>query len=285
MPFELKSQTDYLLIELKGDCVGDEKPSIMDAFKAELEKGAFKRVIFQCNSCGHISTPFMREMARIFKELKTLNGELRLVGANPQVVESIKRNGLDRILVNRLSLRGALVDFGLVKAKEFDVNFINPFLNATQKVFKVQCFTETKPSKPYLKKSTDPMLLGDISGIISISSETFNGTLAVSLSEPIFASVATKMLGEKIEAIKEDNVDLIGELANMILGQAKIELSSLGYSIQMALPSCVWGKDHKIKHFGGGICVVIPFETEFGTFYSEIMTNNAVAQATAKKTA
>jgi len=42
----------------------------------------------------------------------------------------------------------------------------------------------------------------------------------------------------------------------------------------MAIPSCVWGKDHKIKSFGGGICVVIPFETEAGTFYSEVSTNN-----------
>jgi chemotaxis protein CheX len=183
-----------------------------------------------------------------------------------------------------MSLRGALVDFGLVKKKEMDVNIINPFLNATIKVLKIQCFLEAKPQKPHLKKPTDPLLLGDVSGIISIVSEVFNGTMAISLSEAVFKKIAENMLGEKCEAITEQNVDLVGELANIILGQAKIELGQLGYAIQMAIPSCVWGKDHKIKHFGGGSCVVLPFDTEAGVIHCEVMTNNnAIADLTSKK--
>jgi chemotaxis protein CheX len=276
MPFEILSQNEYLLMKLSGECNGDEKPSTLAAFMDAQKQTQLKHLIVNCGECSSMSAAFLRQLSQIFRELKTVNGGLRLVGATDVIRETIVRNGLDRILVNKMSLRGALVDFGLVKTKEFDVNFINPFLNATQKVFKVQCFTEAKPGKPSLKKAGDPLLLGDISGIISISSETFNGTLAISLSETVFVNVASKMLGEEIKAIDEGNVDLVGELANIILGQAKIELSQLGYGIQMALPSCVWGKDHKIKHFGGGVCVVIPMETEFGTFYSEVMTTSLV---------
>jgi chemotaxis protein CheX len=170
-----------------------------------------------------------------------------------------------------------MIDLGLAKAKEFDVNFINPFLNATLKTFKVQCFMEAKPGKPSLKKASDPLLMGDVSGIISITSESFVGTLAISLSEAMFKVISGKMLGETCEAVTEDNVDLVGELANIILGQATIDLQKLGYGIQMALPSCVWGKDHKIKHFRSGICIVIPFETEFGTFHTEVMSNSNIA--------
>ncbi len=219
---------------------------------------------------------FMRHLAQVYRDLKTLNGQIRLVGCNPKLQDAIKNSGLDRILMNKMSLRGALVDFGLVKQKEFDVNFINPFLNATQKVLKIQCFIEAKPLKPHLKKPTDPLLLGDVSGIISINSETFSGTLAISLPEKIFLTIVKNMLGEEMTAITDQNVDLVGEIANIILGQAKLELIGLGYSLQAALPSCVWGKDHKIKHFGTGVCVVIPFETPVGTFYSEIMTNNGL---------
>ena len=140
---------------------------------------------------------------------------------------------------------------------------------------------EITPGKPFLKKETDPLLMGDVSGIISINSETFNGTLAISIMEPIFNKIASNMLGEKITAIEEKYVDLVGELANMILGQAKLELMSLGYSIQSALPSCVWGKDHKVKHFGSGQCIVLPFITDVGTLYSEIMTSSSVAGLTA----
>ncbi len=274
MPFEIINQTEYLLCKITGDFNGDEEVTLDKAMGDQIKSSNLKYVVVNCADCGTIGPVGFRQMVAILKELKALNGQLRLVGCSYPLTEHIKRSGLDRMLINKMSLRGVLVDFGLVKQKEFDVNFINPFLNATMKVFKIQCFTEAKAQKPFIKKPTDPLLLGDISGIISITSETFNGTLAISLSEDMFAKIASKMLGEDIKGINEGNVDLIGELANIILGQAKIELGNVGYSIQMALPSCVWGKDHKIKHFGGGVCVVIPFESEFGTFHTEIMTNN-----------
>lgn len=285
MPFEIVSQNEYLLVKLAGNCIGDEKPDVYTAFTDQQKQTQLKFLVINCADCSQMSGQILRQLSLIYKDLKSLNGGLRLVAANESVRSTLEKNGLDRILINRVSLRGALMDFGLVKAKEFDVNFINPFLNATKKVFKVQCFTEATPQKPSLKKPTDPLLLGDISGIISISSETFNGTLAISLSESVFVNIASKMLGETITAINEQNVDLVGELANIILGQAKIELAQLGYAIQMALPSCVWGKDHKIKHFGGGVCVVIPMETEFGLFYAEVMTASALNASNGSKAA
>lgn len=279
MPFEIVPQSEYLLIKLTGECQGDESPSLAEAFTKAKEESKLKLVVFQMGDCSLVSTMFLRHMSQVYREIKTTNGMMRLVGAKKQIVEQIKTNGLDRILVNKMSLKGALVDLGLAMVKEFDVNFINPFLESTQKVFKVQCFMDTRPQKPYLKKPNDPLLLGDISGVISIISETFAGTMAISLSESIFLKVAENMLGEKISAIEEKYVDLIGELANIILGQAKIILGGLGYNVGKALPSCVWGKDHKIKHFGGGVCVVIPFETDFGTFYTEVMTQSAMGES------
>ncbi|MGZ3785359.1 MAG: chemotaxis protein CheX [Bdellovibrio sp.] len=272
MPFEFIPQNDYLIINLSGDCLGDEKPSLTETYQQVATQNPVKYILFQTANCNHMSSSFMREIALIYKALKSVNGGLRLVGTSEKVKSLIVAQGLDMILVTKLSLRGALVDFGLAKEKQLDVNFINPFLSATQRVFKIQCFLDVTPGKPFIKKSTDPLLLGDVSGIISISSETFNGTLAISLPEAIFLKIGTNMTGEPIEKITETNIDLVGELANIILGQAKLELNKLGFSIQMAIPSCVWGKDHKIKHYGGSACVVIPFETATGTFYAEIMT-------------
>jgi len=285
MPFEILNQNEYLMITLKGDCQLDNTSKIFEKYKEQLKLTNIKLLIIQCSECSNIATPLIRELAQIFREIKAVNGQLRLVAANPQIVFSIRNNGLDRILVNKLSLRGALVDFGLVKSKDFDVNFINPFLNSTQKVLKIQASMETTPEKPYVKKPTDPLLLGDISGIISITSETFTGTLAISLSEEIFKKIASNMLGQEVLEVSESNVDLVGELANIILGQAKLELAKVGYAVQSALPSCVWGKDHKIKHFGTGICIVIPFKTEFGMFYAEVMTSHNLLAQVPKKTA
>jgi chemotaxis protein CheX len=283
MAFEVVNQNDYILIHLKGECGSSPSDAgLLDKFQLVAVESNLKFVVFQCSECSSISPSILREIASIHKIVKTTNGGVRFVSANKTILDFIKNQGLDRILVNKLSLRGALVDFGLAKTKDFDANFINPFLNATRKVFKVQCFMDITPGKPFLKKETDPLLMGDVSGIISINSETFNGTLAISIMAPIFCKIASNMIGEDVKEIEEKYVDLVGELANMILGQAKIELLSLGYGIQSAIPSCVWGKDHKVKHFGSGQCIVLPFNTDAGVLYSEIMTSSSVAGLGAK---
>lgn len=276
---QIVNQTNYILVKIIGDTTNDANaPTLALDVKKMMDETSLKFVLVQCSECQAFTTTLTREFAAIYKLVKSFNGGLRLVAANKEILEFLKTQGLDRILVNKLSLRGALVDFGLAKERDFDANFINPFLSSTKKVLKVQCFMDINPQKPHLKKATDPLLLGDVSGIITINSETFTGTLAISMSEAIFIKIVGNMLGEEIQKIEEKNVDLVGELSNMILGQAKIELLGLGYSIQSALPSCVWGKDHKIKHFGGGQCIVLPFDTEAGVLYIEIMTNNSLGE-------
>ncbi len=278
MPFEFTPQTEYLVLTLKGECNGDGADKVMPGAEKHLAAGNLKFVVVQCSECGDIDTVFLRTLAQLYKRVKDLNGKLCLVHANDKIQEAIKRNGLDRILPWKMSLRGALVEFGLVKSKEFDVNFINPFLAATQKVLKVQCFLEATAQKPFIKKPTDPPLLGDISGIIGLTAETFNGTLAISFPSSLFLVLATNMFGQPYTEITSEIVDLAGELSNMILGQAKMVLNPLGYQIQQAIPSCVWGKDHKIKHFGGGACVVLPFETKAGIFHVEVISNSGVQE-------
>jgi chemotaxis protein CheX len=276
MPFDVVKQTDYLLVKLEGDCLSGEGVAVSDVFRLEMEVSGLKYAVIQCSDCGRMDRGFMRELITIHQLLKSKNGKMRLVGANEHLLQMFEKNGVDQVLVNRMSLRGALADLGLAKAKEFDVNFINPFLNATVKVFKVQCFMELKPQKPRVKSAEEPPLFGDVSGIISVNSETFVGNLAISMSESTFVAVVKNMLGETVSGVTERHVDLVGELANMILGQAKLELATLGYRIDMALPSCVWGKDHQIKHFGSGRCVVLPFETAYGIICSEIMTQSTI---------
>jgi chemotaxis protein CheX len=279
MPFEIVNQGDYHLIKLIGFLKGDEKPSLLDSIQGKMAESPAKHIIVHCGECGEISLLFVRQLAQVYKEVKERNGIMRLIQANDALKKMIEANGLDRILIPRASLRGALVDMGLASNKELDVNFINPFLNSTLKVLKIQCQVDARHQKPYLKRPNDPRLLGDISGIIAISSEAFSGTLAISMAEKVFLRCVNNMLGEEATGITEENVDLIGELANIILGQTKAELNELGYVFQMTLPSCIWGKDHKIKQFGTGLCMVIPFETDDGIVFVEVMTGSLPGEA------
>lgn len=283
MAFELNFQNDYVSLILKGECTGNEVPSVDEYALKEAKSRGIKNVIVQCGECGSVSTHFLRQLSQIFRGLKEINGKMCLVNVNEEIQNNIRKNGLDRILVSKISLRGALIEFGVVKAKDFDVAFINPFLNATQKVIKVQCSMEAIPQKPFVKQPNDPLLLGDISGIIGVTSETFNGTLAISFPEVLFVKLASNMLAQQFDKISDDIVDLAGELSNIILGQAKIELNTLGYRIQQAIPSCVWGKEHKIKHFGSSMCIVLPFKTPAGIFHVEVSSSQALLESKTTK--
>jgi len=150
-----------------------------------------------------------------------------------------------------------------------DTEFIGPFLNATVQVLKVQANIESKTGKVYIKKPEDKSF-GDVSGVISIDSEAFTGTVMVSFSEKTFLNIMSAMLGETYEVMNQDLLDGAGEITNMIFGQAKVVLNERGYGIKMAIPTVVSGKNHTLSTNGKGPIFVIPFESQAGPFVVHI---------------
>ncbi len=150
-----------------------------------------------------------------------------------------------------------------------DINFINPFLGATLHVLKVQANIEAAPGKVYMKKPADN-LKGDVSGVIGIVSDTFNGSVIISFPEATFLNVIGSMLGETYTELNKEILDGAGEITNMIFGQAKITLNERGYGIKIALPQVITGKGHSLSAMSKGPTVVIPFTSPAGDFFVEI---------------
>lgn len=151
-----------------------------------------------------------------------------------------------------------------------NVEYINPFLKATVNVLKTMAFTESTPGKPFLKK--EPIAGGDISGIIGITGET-EGSLSVTFSEACICHVVGNMFGEKIEAINKEVEDAVGEITNMISGDARRELAELGHVLKAAIPTVITGKNHTITHMVKGPTIAIPFSTSAGDFVVEVCFN------------
>jgi chemotaxis protein CheX len=150
-----------------------------------------------------------------------------------------------------------------------DANFINPFLSATLNVLKIQANIIAEPGK-LLRKNPGESLRGDVSGVVGITSNTFNGSVAISFPEATFLKVISGMLGEEVHELTPDIIDGAGEITNMIFGQAKIVLNDRGHGIQMALPQVVTGKDHSLMALSKGPAVVVPFTGPAGEFTVEI---------------
>ena len=148
-----------------------------------------------------------------------------------------------------------------------DVTLVNPFISATVKVLETMASTKVNPGKPFLKK--DKIARGDVTGIIGITGEA-NGTISVTFDEGSILGIVSKMFGEELKEINAEISDAVGELTNMISGQARRKLEENGREFQAAIPSVVTGKDHEINHITSGPIVAIPFTTDGGKFTIEI---------------
>jgi chemotaxis protein CheX len=151
--------------------------------------------------------------------------------------------------------------------RTLDVKIINPFINATLNVLETMAFIKAEAQKPYLKK--DNVAKGDVSGIVGITGET-NGTVFITFDESCIVRVVSNMFGEPIHEINDDIKDAVGELTNMISGQARKELEEIGQVFQGAIPSVVSGKNHELMSVTGGPKIAVPFKTDFGNFTIEL---------------
>ncbi|MDY0131556.1 MAG: chemotaxis protein CheX [Desulforegulaceae bacterium] len=148
-----------------------------------------------------------------------------------------------------------------------DASLINPFINATMNVLETMAFIKSGAGKPYLKK--DKVAKGDVTGIIGLTGVA-NGTIAVTFEENAILKIVSNMFGEEMVSLNHEVADAVGEITNMISGQARRELEGLGRVFEAAIPSVVSGKDHEISHYTEGPVIAIPFKTEGGTFTIEV---------------
>ena len=136
-------------------------------------------------------------------------------------------------------------------------------------VLKIQASTEVRAGKPTLK-SEAKNLVADISGVIGITSDSFSGSVVIAFPQKTFLAVMSRMIGEECTSLNKEIIDGVGELTNIIFGQAKITLNEKGYGIKTAIPSVISGQGHTVQNFGEGPVVMIPFNTDVGDFYVEI---------------
>jgi len=148
-----------------------------------------------------------------------------------------------------------------------DVKLINPFINATINVLETMAFITVNAGKPYLKK--DDVAIGDVSGILGLTGVA-NGTIAVTFEEKCILTVVSNMFGETMSELNSEIADAVGELTNMISGQARRELEEMGKVFKAAIPSVVTGRGHSIIHFTRGPKIAIPFSTDNGNFTIEV---------------
>jgi chemotaxis protein CheX len=96
------------------------------------------------------------------------------------------------------------------------------------------------------------------------------GSVALTFPTKTALNIYRLTMGEEANGLNADVRDIVGELANIIAGAAKVEFSELSISYHISIPTIVVGKNHAISHKGSLPVIVIPFQLKKEIFFMEI---------------
>jgi chemotaxis protein CheX len=156
-----------------------------------------------------------------------------------------------------------------------DVKLINPFLNGAKEVLQKMVSVAATVGTPYIKQ--DDRATGDVSGIIGLTGDAI-GSLAVSFSEPCICGIAGAMLSESFAQANQEVFDAVGEITNMISGVARTYLEKDTLTVWAGIPAVVFGKNHYVKHILKSPSIVIPFTTEYGSFFVDVCIKSTLSK-------
>jgi len=133
------------------------------------------------------------------------------------------------------------------------VDYINPFIEASQQVF--QMVTGIKPSlkKVYLKKS--PYASDSVAVLVGLTGK-IRGQVIISLSTETAKLIASIMMGGMpVDSFDDMAKSAISELGNMIIGNTATILSTRGISVEITPPSLLMVDNIVVSQKMNNICV------------------------------
>lgn len=155
-----------------------------------------------------------------------------------------------------------------------DAAYIRPFISAVQNVFSMMVQLQITIQDPVIK--TESHATFDVSGIIGLSGDVV-GNVVLSFPTDSAERIVTLFTGMEMTSDHEDFADAIGELVNMVTGNAKADFEDREVSI--SCPSVVIGHDHTIGRPKEIPCVAIPCQSDCGDFVIEVCIQDRSASS------
>jgi chemotaxis protein CheX len=145
------------------------------------------------------------------------------------------------------------------------VEHINPFIKSTRETFitMLGCEAHRGDVAVSQRKPEDPRQILAMVGL----SGRMRGMVSITFPERTALRVVERLLGMEADAVDETVYDAISEMANIIAGGAKAELSGAHEKpLELSLPTVVHGAGYEVEFPSGAVWVEIPFESELGAF-------------------
>lgn len=125
-----------------------------------------------------------------------------------------------------------------------NAEYVNPFLEASSAVFKTLLNVDLRRGKIIIKEMPDPTL--EVAIIIGITGAV-TGEVVFSMGFNMVNKIAEILAPGLTEAqIRTEYKDIVGEIANMITGNAMNLFAYTGKRIEMTTPTVIEGKNFTI---------------------------------------
>jgi chemotaxis protein CheX len=145
---------------------------------------------------------------------------------------------------------------------------LEPFISAASLTLSELAQTELTVRSIY--RTPHPRTLGDISAVLSLAPEG-DGVLVLSFPAQTANALAARILAEVTQAPDDCLVrDCMGEVANVVAGQAKTLLAETRYQLVLGTPSVISGHDLEFGCRAAAEGLVAVFSSDAGEFALQV---------------
>ena len=146
-------------------------------------------------------------------------------------------------------------------SKKLNITLVNPFLGAAYDVFKQVIGCELKKGKITLKE--EPTAEHEVAIIIGISGREHTGIVVYSMQDYTAKKIINNLVPDfQFSNDKKIFTDALGELANIISGNAMSEFTKNGLKLSITTPSVITGNAfelHLLKQTTLSADMISPF--------------------------
>ena len=137
-----------------------------------------------------------------------------------------------------------------------DAKYITPFVVGAKHVFKTMLDIDLIDKTPFPKNTTRST--ADVTGVMGFTGDR-RGTMAFSMSAEGALTVYGRLMGENVSSLSPEVADAMGELTNIISGQARKELEKESLHLLAHVPLIFVGRNVEISLVTRGTIMTIPF--------------------------
>ncbi len=141
---------------------------------------------------------------------------------------------------------------------------IDPFVEATADVLAMMADTEVEVVS--IREDANTKVKSDFAGIMGLAGRELSVAITLAFPQGTIVPIAAAMLEETPEEALESAPTVIGELLNMVSGQARASLAEADVDLDMALPTVVKGDGLALVADDAVKVVVVEFKTAEGSF-------------------